>query len=336
MLELKKRLRNNPHHIESILEEYQFHNIDVRDKEIRCGIDEDGNSTSIRIKLNENLTANDFARNIHGDLFSLIVKCRNVELKNVISTVKSELGVSYIEFSRNKKIFGGFYDNIKIRNKNNVELKKYSEDCMKDYINKYNTLFLRDGISFNTQRKFKLGVCHSYSRISVPWFDYEGEIVGIEGRYMGDHKKDETPKWYPIIPFPKSQVLFGYYTNYTHLQGAEEIYVGESAKFAMQLDSNNIFTGVGLGGNSIHTQQIKMLSWLNPKKIIFCFDEGLSEEIILNQINKTKTLLRFSDIQVGYVIDRENVILKKDSKNSPSDVGEIGFKELINNHVEWR
>jgi DNA primase len=335
MLELKKKLRNNPQQIKNILKIYQFHNIDVREKEIRCGIDEDGNATSIRIKLNENLTANDFARDIHGDLFSIIMKCKNVDLKNIIQVVKGELGVSYIEFNKGKKIFGGFYENIKLRNKGIIELKTYDEDCIKDFVNKYNTLFLRDGINFSTQRKFRTGVCHHSSRITVPWFSFEGDIIGIEGRYMGDHKKDETPKWYPLIPFPKSQSLFGYHTNYTYLQGAEEIYVGESSKFTMQLDSMDIFTGVALGGNSIHTQQIKMLSWLNPKKIIFCFDEGLDKSIIINQINKTKILLRFSDIQVGYVLDKHNEILKKDSKNSPSDVGIEGFNELIRNHVEW-
>jgi hypothetical protein len=336
MIELKKRLRDNPHHIENILEEYDFYNIDVGTREIRCGIDEKTNATSIRIKLNENLTANDFGRDIHGDLFSLIMKSRDVELKEIIRTVKSELGVSYIEFKKNKPIFGGFYDKIKKRNNAGNEVKKYSEDVIKDYLNKYNTLFLRDGISFNTQRKFKIGVDHSTCRISVPWFDYEESLVGIEGRYMGDYKTDELAKWFPIIPFPKSQFLFGYNTNYTDLQSSDEIYVGESSKFVMQLDSMGISNSVALGGNSIHNQQIKQLSWLNPKRIIFCLDEGLEEELIDRQIQKTKILLKFFDVQVGFVNDKDNIILEKGTKNSPSDVGLEGFKELVTKYVEWR
>jgi DNA primase len=336
MIELKKRLMNNPHHIENILEEYDFHNIDVRSNEIRCGIDEGTNNTSIRIKLNENLTANDFGRDIHGDLFSLIMKSKDVELKEIIQTVKDELGITYIEFQKAKKIFGGFYDNIKKRNKYSTELKKYEEDIMKDYLNKYNTLFLKDGISFNTQRKFKVGVDHLSCRISVPWFDFEESLVGIEGRYLGDYKKDEVPKWYPIIAFPKSQVLFGYNTNYSNLQSADEIYVGESSKFVMQLDSMGIYSAVALGGNSIHNQQIKQLSWLNPKRILFCFDEGLGMDIIERQIEKTKILLKFTDIQIGFVNDKDNKILEIGSKNSPSDVGFNNFKELVTNYVEWR
>jgi DNA primase len=335
MIELKKRLMDNPHHIENILEHYDFYNIDVRSREIRCGIDEKTNNTSVRIKLNENLTANDFGRDIHGDLFSLIMKSKKVDLKDIIQTVKTELGITYIEFNKPKKIFGGFYDRIKRRNQNSIELKKYDEDIMKDYINKYNTLFLKDGISFSTQRKFNIGVDHLSCRISVPWFDYEGSLVGIEGRYMGDYKQDEVSKWFPIIPFPKSQTLFGYNTNYINLQESDDIYVGESSKFVMQLDSMKIYNSLALGGNSIHNQQIKQLSWLNPKRIIFCFDEGLEEELILRQIEKTKILLKFFEIKVGFVIDRDHKILEKGSKNSPSDVGLDGFNELINNYVEW-
>lgn len=335
MIELKKRLMNNPYHIENILEEYDFHNIDVGTKEIRCGIEEKSNITSIRIKLNENLTANDFVRDIHGDLFSLIMKCKNVELKHIIKTVKAELGITYIEFQKTKKIFGGFYDKIKRRNRVGTELKKYDEDVMKEYLNKYNTLFLRDGISLATQKKFKIGLDHTSSRISVPWYDFEESLIGIEGRYTGDYEKDEISKWFPIIPFPKSQALFGYNVNYTYLQGADDIYVGESSKFVMQLDSMGIHTAVALGGNAIHEKQIKQLSWLNPKRIIFCFDEGLDEELIHRQVEKTKILLKFFDINVGYVSDKENLILKKDSRHSPSDVGVEGFNELVTKYVDW-
>lgn len=336
MIELKKRLLNNPEHIENLLEEYDFHNITpYGSREIRCGLDENTNNTSIRIKLNDNLTANDFGRDIHGDLFSLIMKCKDVELKDIIKSVKEELGITYIEFQKTKKIFGGFYDGIKKRNRNETELKKHDESVMADYLNKYNTLFLKDGISFETQKKFKIGVDFSSSRISVPWFDYEGDLVGIEGRYMGDYKTDEVSKWFPIIAFSKSKALFGYNVNYTHLQSSDEIYVGESSKFSMQLDSWGIHTGVAVGGNSIHNQQIKQLSWLNPKRIIFCFDEGLDQELIQRQITKTKLLLKFFDIKIGYVWDKNNKILAKGSKNSPSDVGHEGFMELINNHVEW-
>jgi len=38
--EIKKKLINNPQHIENILEKYGFSNIDIRSKEVRCGIED--------------------------------------------------------------------------------------------------------------------------------------------------------------------------------------------------------------------------------------------------------------------------------------------------------
>lgn len=335
MIELKKKLMNNPEKIESLLLEYDFHNVKIGTSEIRCAIEEDGNNTSIRIKLNEKLTSNDFARDFYGDLFSLIMNCKDVELREIISSVKELLGLNYIEFNKPKKIFGGFYDNFKTRNKGVTELKKYSEDIMGSYLNKYNTLFLKDKISFETQNKFKIGVDHSTSRITVPWYDNEGNLVGIEGRYMGDYDKDEVPKWFPIVAFAKSQVVFGYNINYQYLQGSENIFVGESSKFCMQLDSMGIHNSVALGGSAIHSQQIKQLSWLNPKRIILCLDEGLEEEYIVKQVDKVKVLLKFFDIKIGYVFDGENEMVRKGSKCSPADLGLDTFNELITNYVKW-
>jgi hypothetical protein len=77
------------------------------------------------------------------------------------------------------------------------------------------------------------------------------------------------------------------------------------------------------------------LSWLNPKRIIFCFDEGLDEDLIHRQVEKTKILLKFFDIKIGHVSDKNNLILEKGSKSSPSDVGVDSFKNLVSNFVEW-
>jgi len=96
-----------------------------------------------------------------------------------------------------------------------------------------------------------------------------------------------------------------------------------------------IYTGLALGGNSIHTHQIIHIINLNPKKIIFCFDDDLDEEIIINQINKIKGKLKFFDIKIGYIIDRKNKVLPKGSKMSPTDLGKEKFIDLKNNFVEW-
>lgn len=195
--------------------------------------------------------------------------------------------------------------------------------------------FIADGISIDTQRKFKIGLDVLSQRITCPWWSFDCRLVGITGRYNGDYEEDNTLKWFPVIPHPKSQTLYGYTENYQHLQGCEELYIGESEKFVLQLDTMEIYTGLALGGNSIHTPQIIHIINLNPKRLYFCYDEGLDEEIILAQIEKVKTMIKFFDIKIGFIIDRKNLIIPKDSKMSPTDLGKENFIELKNNFVEW-
>jgi hypothetical protein len=335
--EIKEKLINNPQHIENILEDYGFCNIDIRSKEIRCGIEEDTNKSSIRIKLvkNDYLYVTDYGRGINCDFFSFIIKSKNVDYKDVINTVKKELGIEYLSYTKKKSIFGGFYDKIKVNRLSTIELNYYNETILISYMNKFNMKFIADGISISTQRKFNIGFDVISQRITCPWWSFDCRLVGITGRYNGDYEEDNTLKWFPVIPHPKSQTLYGYIENYQYLQGCDELYIGESEKFPMQLDSMEIYTGLALGGNSIHAPQIIHIINLNPKKIIFGYDEGLDEDIIMNQIKKVKSMIKFFDIKVGYIIDRENKILPKESKMSPTDLGKENFLELKNNFVEW-
>ena len=80
--------------LEKILEHYGYENIHKTNKEIRCARGDDSNPTAIRIRLNDNLTSQDFARNISGDIFTLIMSHKGLEFKEVIEEIKSLLGLS--------------------------------------------------------------------------------------------------------------------------------------------------------------------------------------------------------------------------------------------------
>jgi len=335
--EIKSTLINNPQHIENILEEYGFSNISIKSQEIRCGIDEKTNKSSIKIKLikNDYLYVTDYGRSINCDFFSFIIKSRSVDYKDVINVVKKELGIEHLCYTKKKSIFGGFYDKIRVKKSPSIELNYHNDNILIPFSNKFNMKFIIDGISIDSQKKFNIGFDVLSQRITCPWWSFDGRLVGITGRYNGDYEEDNTLKWFPVIPHPKSQTLYGYTENYQYLQGCEELYIGESEKFVLQLDTMGIYTGLSLGGNSIHAPQIIHIINLNPKNILFGYDEGLDEEVILNQIHKVKAMVKFFDIKIGYIIDRKNKILPKESKMSPTDLGKEMFLELINNFVEW-
>jgi len=104
---LKTTLLENPQHIENILEEYGFCNVDVRSTEIRCGIEEDTNKNSIRIKLvnNDNLYVTDFGRDVNCDFFKFIIQSKRVNFRDVINTVKKELGIEHLSVFTKKIIY---------------------------------------------------------------------------------------------------------------------------------------------------------------------------------------------------------------------------------------
>lgn len=331
---LKIKLFENKKAIIELLEYYKFYGIQASSKEIRCARDKFGGKTAIKITLNKNLTSVDFARNVEGDIFSIICSTKDVSLYEVVQKSKTILGITTDIPKIEKKVaFGGFFDKFKKGVKEEVELKTYSEDILLEYDNGYNLRFLRDGISLETQKKFNIGYCNYTDRITVPWRDLQGSIIGIMGRYNGNNK--DISKWFPIISFPKSKSLYGYSENYCHIVENETIYIGESEKFVLQLSTIAYYNCVSLGGNNITDYQAKAIIKTFPKRIIFCYDEGLDLSIIINQCLKVKKLAELLNIKVGYIYDRNNDILPLNSKDSPSDLGKQKFERLVTDYVQW-
>lgn len=334
MKEVKELLLQNPEHIENILISLNFYKVRKYRQEIICCNSPNGNGNSIHIKLNDSISCKDFKYMVKGDIFSFLMQKRSMEYWDVLNIVKQELGIDSFTFSKKStnSVFGGAYKKIKKNHCEQVTYEILDDSVLEPYLNKYNIRFFNDGISFKTQKKFKIGIDFFTQRITVPWRNYMGELVGIMGRYAGD--REDLAKWLPVIPFPKKDVLYGYSENYQYLVDCDELYVGESEKHTLQLDTMGINTCTSLGRDEISSWQIKRLIALNPKKIIYCLDEGLPEEISIKNVKLTQQLIKHRDIKVGYVYDGNNEILPKGSKAAPSDSGKETFLRLIAEKVK--
>lgn len=315
--------------LEKVLEYYGYENIKVIRNEIRCGRGDDSNPTSIRIKLNENLTSQDFARNVSGDIFTLIMSNKNLEFKQVIREIKSILNISQEYKPKAKSTFSTLFGKMKkINNMNEVSIETYPENVLNNYELIWNERFIKDNISIQTQKKFNIGYCDKTERISIPWRNINGEIVGIMGRDNTDLA--EGFKYLPLIAFSKSMSLYGYSENYEYLLNADRIYIFESEKSVLQADSMGYHTCLALGGNSLSDYQIKSILKLNPKEIILGFDEGLDKSIIKDRIEMIRKNLVLRECKVGIIYDTKNKYMKKDSKCSPTDLGKNKFNKIIN------
>lgn len=329
---MKEYLKNNPEQIEKILSYYGYHSINITDKEIRCAKVGGDNPSGCRIKLNDNLSATDFTTSYNGDLFSLIATHIGLKYGEIIKTVETMLG-SKIEGNyrpEEESLFDGFFDSLYIPYESEEEEVTYDESVLDKYNNSYkwNMRFLKDGILPCSQYKFHVGYDNESNRITLPWFNENGKIIGCMTRLNSDEKTNF--KYLPLIPFKKHKYLYGLWENKEYIKESKKVYIFEAEKSVMQSDSFGVHNTTALGGNQISTTQVEQLLKLGVSEIILCMDEGLIIDAIKRDIQTIKSCCFMRDVKIKVMIDKENKYLPKESKCSPSDKGKEIFLKLCN------
>lgn len=326
---MKEYLKNNPEQIEKILSYYNYHSINITDKEIRCAKVGGDNPSGCRIKLNDNLSATDFTTSYNGDLFGLIATHTGLTYGEVLKTTQTMLGKK-IEGNyqpEEESLFDGFFDSLYIPYEDEEKEVTYDESVLDKYNNGYKWFkrFADDGILPSSQVKFKIGYDEVSNRITIPWKDSEGNIIGIMARLDSDEPTNY--KYLPLIAFPKHKNLYGLYQNKEHIKN-NKVYVFESEKSVLQCDSFGVHNTTALGGNQISTTQVEQLLKLNVSEIVLCMDEGLIKDAIKRDVDTIKSMLFMRDVKIKIMLDKENKYLPKESKCSPSDKGKETFLKL--------
>ena len=337
---IKEHLKKYPDKIGILLNACNFHNISCKSVEYRCGHSEFSTPTSIRVNT-ESLSASWYSEGIEGDIITLVQHRQNLSFPQTLKFIMSTLGLKEESFSYHptKLPYGGYYKSITKTNELDfsIPIINYTDIPYIDYFP--NKMFLDDGISIDVQNKFLIGYHHLTGRISIPWWDSSGNLVGMMGRYNGD-ANDIDNKYMPLPTsgsnvhgFPKGKTLYGYHINYTDILQKGSVFVVESEKAVMQLATMGVHNAVALGGNSISVYQLKLLHSLGVS-IIYCPDEGLKMEIIQKVMDDLKSDNPFLPIKVFLMIDRDNKYMGKDSHLSPTDQGYDIFVELLKNCIE--
>lgn len=328
MEELKLYLKENPDKIQRILEYYNYHSITINNNEIRFAKIGGDNPSGCRIKLNDNLSATDFTTSYNGDIIGLIKQHTDLSYKEIINTIKTITNKKVNGHHKKEVgIFDDFFNDIYLPQQDDEDEIIYDPSILDQYSKyKWNLRFLNDGILPSSQYKFHIGYDEESNRITLPWFDIDGNIIGIIGRIDSDEKTNY--KYIPLIPFPKHKFLYGLYHNKECIKKSKEIYIFESEKSVLLGDSLNYRNFVSLGGNSISTTQVEHILKLGVNKIILCLDEGLDVSVIKRDIKTIKDCLFMRECKIGVILDKENKYLPKGSKASPIDLkGEI-FEKL--------
>lgn len=327
--DLKLYLKDNPKDIIRILKHFKFHSMHDVTGGIMCGKPNGDSDKSVSIKLDDNLTSSSFSISFSGDLFGMISETHDIEWYDVLYT--SQLIIDKkIESSDEVDIFDGLLDSYK--NIDKIEYLTYEEEILNDYEHIWNERFAKDHIHPKSQNKFEIMYCNKESRITIPWRDYEGKLIGIIGRA----NYDTDLRYFPIIPFQKKYHLYGLYQNKDYIRKTKTAYIGESEKFVMQLDSYNQHNAVAMGCSSLSRTQVELLIKCGCRNFILCHDEGSEKKTIKRNIEMIRDcMFMIDDFKIGIIVDRKNEIMMEGSKCSPSDLGKENWEKLKNNYIRW-
>ncbi len=330
--EIKEKLLEQPESIINILETFGCHKVRINGREIRCAREEFSNPTAVVIRLvqNDNLLVKDYELNTVLDLINYLIKIKDASFKDVMNAIKQELHLDSIyNYKKKTGLFGGLYDGLS-RNNSEISVTTYPEEILEQYGNTPNTLWLQDGISLSTQRKWGVGYCVQSQRVTLPIRTSTGEIMAIKGRANFELSEFE-PKYLYLIQGPMSQTLFGYSENYSSLY-ENEILVVESEKSVLKLDSWHYNNVVALGSNSLSTTQAKLLMSLNPKCVTFLLDKSLPLENTKRNAELLKTFCTMRQLKIRYWNWTDNLTL--DDKSAPCDDTKEEFEYILNNEIE--
>ena len=329
--EVKAKLLEQPESIINILETFGLHKVRINGREIRCAREEGANPTAVVIRLanNENLLIKDYELNATLDIINYLIKIKGASFKDVMNAIKQELHLDSIyNYKRKVGLFGGIYNNV-CRNNGEISVTTYPEKILKHYGCTPNLLWLRDGISLSTQRKWGIGYDISSQRITLPIRTSTGEIMAVKGRLNGEPEEFE-PKYLYLEQGPMSQTLFGYSENYSSLY-ENDVLVVESEKSVLKLDSWGYNNVVALGSNSLSTTQAKLLMSLNPKCVTFLLDKSLPLENTKKNADLLKTFCTMRQLKIRYWNWEDNLTL--DEKSAPCDDTKEEFEYILQNEV---
>ncbi len=322
--------------VREILEELGFTQLtfDAYKRTFRFAREEGRNPTSMVLYL-DTLSFHCFSNHNKGNLYTLIMQRKDMNFPTALKWAADFAGLDREEYDIDIKLpFGGFFQGL-VREISEPEfsMKTYDKSELDEYKGFYNTMFLKDGISFESQEKFNIGYDTLSNRVTIPIWSLDNKLIGIMGRYNGKCEKEE--RWLPIIPCSRSLTIYGFNDNYQSIQEKGMAIIGESEKFVMQADSFGCHIALATSGCHISDTQAKHIKSMFLPKIILAYDEGLSEEDIIAEAEKLKMNNQIYKNQVGYIFDREHKYLPKGSKASPSDLGKEVFTKLIKECVTW-
>ena len=250
--------------------------VNVEETSLRMDSIDSDNLNGLCLSLN-NMSFYDFKTLQKGNVLDLLSILTNLNKYMIMFEIKSLVDKSNYELS---KIDSN--DFIEYEKK---ELLEYPKGLLNLYPCTISELFLNDNINEATQLMFDIKYDKESDRILIPVI-FKNNLVGMIGRYNNSVVPKNVPKYYPILTYPKSEVLFGYDLCESDIRKTKTVILVESEKSVMKSIQIGLFNTLAVGGSNVSKSQIKLLNELGVERVFISFDSDKEEEKLLTQINK--------------------------------------------------
>lgn len=289
----------------------------------------DGDNLSANTLYIDSLKWKCYTRGESGNIFTLVMSTKDVNFPDSLKYCAKILGIKENELPKIECPFGGFYKGILKATKSlNEADEAYPEEILKKYSG-LSKMYFDDGVAYDVQERFEIAFSHDDNAIVLPIRNMVGTLVGVKMR-NNDKNCPHEKRFWSEYSYPKTRVLYGLYLNYQKIIEKSTLIIFESEKGVMQAASCGCELAIGIGGHDLSPTQIRIIRSLMVDKIIIAFDEGLDEYDILKECGKLDTHNSIIKSKIYYIYDKNNEILKEDSKDSPIDHGKTVFQELLN------
>lgn len=343
---IKKRIFEEKR-IEEVLNLLECTNVDTEQRGYLyvAALPDGENIRSVQVKNNESLTSHIRSRNVNGDIYDVVsyivygAKSQS-ELKETLPRSKywlcSKLG--YMEFIDDfyretsdepsvKQDFNKWLSKIKPKSAKEVA---FNIPIPLDKAKKYGVTpflpWIKEGISYNTQIEFGVGIDVQSERITFPVHDRDGKLIGVKGRYCGNNKEIEDKyKYLYVIPCNKSLEFFNLYRAIPYIKKLKEVIIVEGAKTVMLLHTWGYRNVISIEGDSLSDVQIMLLKDLGIDiRYIFAWDKDKDAEYVKNEVEKLQGRIRYAMLDVRGLLD---------PKDSPTDKGKEAWEKLLKENI---
>lgn len=327
--QLKEYIKNNSL-IVTVLENVGCHKIHETSNQLRCALPNHSNPNSLCVwKDTLAVKSYDDTLTFNGDIFTLIMKLRNISFVDSIRYLHKLLNLPFINVYRNiaKEERINDLSSIFLKAKQVAHCKdnnKCEELTIFNSLNNEEYLFLphinwiREGILPKAIKKFNIGYDIKSKRIIIPhrlWYGNDNDWVGITGRTtLKNYELLGIPKYMSMRKerYPKTMNVYGLQENHNSIDKAGYVTVFEAEKSVLKRYSWGDETGVAICGHTISPEQEKILISLDTD-IIIAMDRGISRFQVRELCEKFYNIRK-----VYYMWDEYDVILH--DKESPADL----------------